>query len=79
MEELKIYIPPPNRALKGTSSWINYFLHRDSRPGNVSSAMVPLEALLPLKDREGQVSAGAATLSATQSNEPVIKTNTNHK
>ncbi len=33
-EDLKIYIPPPNRALKETSSWINYFLHRDSRPGN---------------------------------------------
>jgi hypothetical protein len=31
--ELTTYIPPPNRALKGTSSWINYFLNRDSRPG----------------------------------------------
>jgi methylenetetrahydrofolate reductase (NADH) len=79
MEELRIYIPPPNRTLKGTSSWINYFLHRDSRPGNVSSAMVPLEALLPLRDREGQVSAGAATLSGTESSEPVIKTNASHK
>lgn len=34
--ELKVYIPPPNRALSGTSSWINYFLHRDSRPENSS-------------------------------------------
>jgi methylenetetrahydrofolate reductase (NADPH) len=32
MDELTVYIPPPNRALNGTSSWINYFLHRDSRP-----------------------------------------------
>jgi methylenetetrahydrofolate reductase (NADPH) len=31
--ELTTYIPPPNRDLKGTSSWINYFLNRDSRPG----------------------------------------------
>ena len=31
--ELKTYIPAPDRALKGTSSWINYFLDRDSRPG----------------------------------------------
>jgi methylenetetrahydrofolate reductase (NADPH) len=31
VEELKVYIPPPNRALKGTSSWINFFLNRDSR------------------------------------------------
>jgi len=30
---LKIYIPPPDRSLKGTSSWINYFLGKDSRPG----------------------------------------------
>ena len=32
LEELKIYISPPNRTLTGTSSWINYFLHRDGRP-----------------------------------------------
>ena len=30
---LKAYIPPPDRSLQGTSSWINYFLERDSRPG----------------------------------------------
>lgn len=33
VEALKVYIPPPHRALRGTSSWINYFLERDSRPG----------------------------------------------
>lgn len=32
LDELKIYIPPPDRNLSGTSSWINYFLNRDSRP-----------------------------------------------
>jgi methylenetetrahydrofolate reductase (NADPH) len=30
--DLKLYIPPPDRSLHGTSSWINYFLDRDSRP-----------------------------------------------
>ena len=30
--ELKTYIPPRDRALQGTSSYINYFLNRDSRP-----------------------------------------------
>ena len=30
--ELKTYVPPPDRQLRGTSSWINYFLDRDSRP-----------------------------------------------
>jgi methylenetetrahydrofolate reductase (NADPH) len=32
MDVLENYVPPPNRALEGTSSWINYFLNRDSRP-----------------------------------------------
>jgi len=31
-ESLRVYIPPPDRALRGTSSWINYFLERDCRP-----------------------------------------------
>jgi methylenetetrahydrofolate reductase (NADPH) len=30
--ELLTYVPPPDRALQGTSSWINYPLDRDSRP-----------------------------------------------
>jgi methylenetetrahydrofolate reductase (NADPH) len=34
VELLKIYIPPPDRSLKGTSAWINYFLNKDSRPGH---------------------------------------------
>jgi methylenetetrahydrofolate reductase (NADPH) len=34
IEDLQTYIPPPRRDLKRTSSWINYFLERDSRPGN---------------------------------------------
>ena len=32
--DLYTYIPPPDRALTGTSSWINYFLGRDNRPGH---------------------------------------------
>jgi methylenetetrahydrofolate reductase (NADPH) len=34
VESLKVYIPPPDRSLKGTSSWVNYFLDRDVRPGH---------------------------------------------
>lgn len=33
IDELKLFIPPRNRALQGTSSFINLFLNRDSRPG----------------------------------------------
>ena len=32
VDDLKTYIPPRNRALEGTSSYINYLLNRDSRP-----------------------------------------------
>ena len=30
--DLTRFIPAPDRSLRGTSSWINYFLDRDSRP-----------------------------------------------
>jgi hypothetical protein len=32
LPELRVHIPPPDRTLQGTSSWINYFLDRDQRP-----------------------------------------------
>jgi methylenetetrahydrofolate reductase (NADPH) len=32
IDELRTYIPPRNRELQGTSSYINYFLDRDYRP-----------------------------------------------
>jgi methylenetetrahydrofolate reductase (NADPH) len=31
--ELLAHVPPPDRTLQGTSSWINYLLERDARPG----------------------------------------------
>jgi len=41
IDELKIYIPPPDRALKGTSSWMNYFLKRDARPERQQASAAP--------------------------------------
>ncbi|HEX3245300.1 MAG TPA: methylenetetrahydrofolate reductase C-terminal domain-containing protein, partial [Chloroflexota bacterium] len=32
LEDLKRFVPAPDRSLTGTSSWINYFLERDRRP-----------------------------------------------
>src|SRR6185369_10013576 len=32
LDTLKTYVPSPDRRLRDTSSWINYFLDRDSRP-----------------------------------------------
>jgi methylenetetrahydrofolate reductase (NADPH) len=37
VDGLLTLVPPPDRALRGTSSWINYLLDRDSRP----RALVP--------------------------------------
>ena len=33
IDQLKVYIPPPDRTLTGTASWLNFYLGRDSRPG----------------------------------------------
>jgi hypothetical protein len=49
-DDLKVFIPPRNRALQGTSSWINYFLNRDSRPGDAR----PLVTIRPLDSVEGR-------------------------
>jgi methylenetetrahydrofolate reductase (NADPH) len=35
------YVPPPDRSLTGTSSWINYFLDRDHRPGREAAPAAP--------------------------------------
>jgi methylenetetrahydrofolate reductase (NADPH) len=33
IDQLKVFIPPPDRTLTGTASWVNFYLGRDSRPG----------------------------------------------
>jgi methylenetetrahydrofolate reductase (NADPH) len=63
MNDLLAYIPPRNRSLEGTSSWINYFLNRDSRPGNPSPSIAAVgkapvnEARRPDTDTERVLSA----------------------
>ena len=46
VNRLTAYIPPPDRSLQGTSSWINYFLDRDVRPG-ISQSLTPLSGTKP--------------------------------
>jgi methylenetetrahydrofolate reductase (NADPH) len=69
IEELAVYIPPPRRDLKRTSSWVNYFLARDSRPGNFvplhDFSRTPLAEQAPqpgstaaMQTRESEVAAG---------------------
>jgi methylenetetrahydrofolate reductase (NADPH) len=33
IDQLKVYVPAPDRRLTGTASWVNFYLGRDSRPG----------------------------------------------
>ena len=33
LEDLHVFVPAPDRSLTGTSSWLNYLLERDRRPG----------------------------------------------
>jgi methylenetetrahydrofolate reductase (NADPH) len=47
LEHLKVYIPPPNRALKGTSSWVNFFLNRDIRPATFPKGSDPPSGTTP--------------------------------
>ena len=42
--DLKLYIPPRNKSLQGTSSFINLFLNRDSRPGH-AQPLIAIEGL----------------------------------
>jgi hypothetical protein len=51
MNELKTYVPPRNLALQGTSSWISYFLNRDSRPGQ---ELVVIHGVGPVAATEGR-------------------------
>jgi methylenetetrahydrofolate reductase (NADPH) len=46
VDELKTFIPARNLALQGTSSYINYFLNRDSRPDH-PQALVNISNVKP--------------------------------
>jgi len=51
VELLKVYVPPPDRGLRGTSSWINFFLNKDSRPGHAKDGRPgPLAGPVPASE-----------------------------
>ncbi len=78
LEDLKVYIPPPNRALKGTSSWINFFLGRDSRPESFSTGLIPVDVLTPYPSSgKGEWGAAAERSPAQDSEVPIGKTDAN--
>jgi hypothetical protein len=61
VNDLKIYIPPPNRALKGTSSWVNFFVGRDSRLGNATATFDPEMKLSSQKNQEDRAAESEST------------------
>ena len=61
VDELKVYIPPRNRALQGTSSFINLFLNRDSRPDH-PQPLIAINNAIP-----------ASALEARESVETLVK------
>jgi hypothetical protein len=83
LDDLRVYIPPPNPALRGTSSWINYFLGRDSRPGNppplVSIRPAPgsgirwTEGPRPSADPRPRPEGSGSEGGPAPSDEPVVK------
>jgi len=57
VDYLKTFIPPPDRKLKRTSSWVNYFLNRDSRPEHrkpVDASTAPPDPIRIVKNQRHQ-------------------------
>jgi methylenetetrahydrofolate reductase (NADPH) len=78
VDDLKFYIPPPNRSLLGTSSWINYFLKRDTHPETV-----PPREERKTADRQahmaGDSGEAAETAAASQAKSSLVKIDANQK
>jgi methylenetetrahydrofolate reductase (NADPH) len=80
LEDLKVYIPPPIRALKGTSSWVNFFLGRDNRPENLSFPAVADELNTQDKTSGADANSSATTrIPKVDSEVPIGKTNAHSK
>ena len=80
LSDLMGYIPPANRALQGTSSWINYFLNRDSRPGNVATPILARDSLVRFGNTGDRKSGMAVrTLTEARPEEPLVKIDVEHK
>jgi methylenetetrahydrofolate reductase (NADPH) len=83
VDRLSAYIPPPDRSLQGTSSWINYFLNRDVRPG-ASQSLTHLSGTMPtalvnIQIHNREMARPVETRSAEKSDFVTIKTETGTK
>ncbi len=75
LDDLRVYIPPRNPLLQGTSSWINYFLDRDNRPGTAVTLYRPTSTLSAETTRQSDLSAP----NAAPKNLPLVKRDANRK
>ena len=76
VDRLSAYVPPPDRSLQGTSSWINYFLDRDVRPG--TSPSLPLLSGTRLA-ATGHLNRAVETVPPKKSNLVPVKTETDSR
>jgi methylenetetrahydrofolate reductase (NADPH) len=61
--DLQVRVPAPDRSLQGTSSWINFFLNRDSRPGRpkpVDQTTAPADPVRQVRNVRSRPPAPAA-------------------
>jgi methylenetetrahydrofolate reductase (NADPH) len=75
LDDLRVYIPPRNPLLQGTSSWINYFLNRDNRPGKAVTLYRPISAGPAETTKQSDLSAPNAALK----NSPLVKLDADRK
>ena len=80
LDDLRVYIPPRNPLLQGTSSWINYFLNRDNRPEKPISLYQPLAILPAATVAEAQnPNAPVAALNAPRRDSSTRNLDADHK
>jgi hypothetical protein len=63
VSDLRTLIPAADRKLAGTSSWLNFFLNRDSRPGRprpVDATTAPTEPLRNVRNTRHETAAQSA-------------------
>jgi methylenetetrahydrofolate reductase (NADPH) len=72
MDDLRVFIPRPNAELKGTSSWINYFLDRDNRPG-MHESLVQIVSASKLPGKVSVAGKPASEVTSESTDDMLIK------
>jgi len=80
VNDLHVLIPPRNLSLQGTSSWINFFLKRDSRPENPPPAFAqPKERPNGQETLTADSERGATVVASTPVDSAAIQDRSNEK